>query len=166
MSPEWLWNFSCRFDRQNNLKLNEWYCALRMFPRLIFDRAKIELAPRYYQQVNCHGHALALDRWFQPAYSTWPISIHSNALPVWLRAVRRLGWTVTQDERDAECCIYTRDNNVVHSARRLSNGKWESKCGSAFLISNHRLNSVAGPVYGTPTVFIRKLKRGERENGK
>lgn len=53
--------------------------------------------------------------------------------------------------------IYELDGKPTHAARQLADARWSSKLGKQVDIA-HDLNALDGPMYGTPTVFLRRPK--------
>jgi len=124
--------------------------------RLAFDFVRLEY---YSEEVNCHGFALDLDKWFQPGKDCWPISVQSFKLNNWLRALRRIGFVPVCNQSESDIALFVDAHGYVkHTAKKMTNGRWASKLGaSTILITNHRLNSLAGSIYGYPQVFLKRV---------
>jgi hypothetical protein len=52
--------------------------------------------------------------------------------------------------------IFTRRGTPTHAARLLSTGFWTSKLGPYEDIEHETLDSVSGPLYGIPQVYMRR----------
>ena len=74
-----------------------------------------------------------------------------------IAAFTTLGYAVceTSDLADGveKVALYVANGRPTHAARQLDDGAWSSKCGRAEDI-RHVLTSLAGEIYGEPTIFL------------
>jgi len=52
--------------------------------------------------------------------------------------------------------LYEEQGEWTHAARQTPNGRWRSKIGEGPLIEHLSPESLAGGVYGDPTVYMRR----------
>lgn len=58
-----------------------------------------------------------------------------------------------------KAAVYARDGVPTHVARQLAGGRWSSKLGRDCLVSHATPSGVAGAVYGSVAVYLRRPAR-------
>jgi len=116
---------------------------------------------------NCIAWAAHADHhWWEPDPSFqyfWPKSVRrAYTIDSYVAAYSTIGYVVCADgeleEGFEKIAIFTDASNVPkHAARQLDGTLWTSKLGRHFDIS-HALHGVSGAAYGTPSVFMKRLR--------
>ena len=65
------------------------------------------------------------------------------------------------EEGCEKIAIYAIVDKPTHVARQLPNGRWTSKLGGLKDIEHATLDDLAGPIYGYPALFMRRLRDQE-----
>jgi hypothetical protein len=112
---------------------------------------------------NCIAWAASdTTEWWDPQ-RYWPPNVRRvQTLDAYIEAYGTLGFVICDTgeyEEDFEkVVIYTAilTGQPTHAARQLSNGKWTSKLGKSHDISHDTPEVLSGPLYGTPTQFMKR----------
>ena len=130
------------------------------FPRLPVDGYAITSPPD--RRYNCIAWAAGdQTRWWWPDASEcgyWPESLSREwTTSAFIAAFATLGYAVCETGELADgvekVALYVANGRPTHAARQLDDGAWSSKCGRAEDI-RHVLTSLAGEIYGEPTIFL------------
>lgn len=126
---------------------------------------------------NCIAWAGNVDHlWWWPDQADtgfWPDGvIRECTIEAFISAYETIDFKVctSSDFEDGfeKIAIFTDAFNIPkHAARQLDANRWTSKMGHSFDLS-HSLDGVAGINYGSPKVFMKRLKvriRGDGRNG-
>ena len=142
-------------------KLNEFQIE-RSFPNLK-HKENFEYTSNQTDDYNCVAWANEKDDDFItiPYYNS--NDCFNDMLEGYINYFISFGFERTEyfekDNKYTIIALYTKDENqFMHVARLLENGKWTSKIGNWEDIEHTTLNSLSGGAYGEPTVFMRKLK--------
>lgn len=135
------------------------------FPELTPENHAITSeASRLY---NCVAWAAGDDRhWWWPSADPedteiyWPPTVpREETMAAFIAAFGTLGYLPCPEDLlepgYEHVVLFTLDGKPTHAARQLTDGRWPSKLGRSVDIA-HELNALDGPVYGTPTVFLRR----------
>jgi hypothetical protein len=131
------------------------------FPRL---GVKFKVLAPHTATYNCIAHSLGLnDRWVNPM--TGPANAplaKMDELYAALGYQRQEGLNTILEAGKQKVVVYATLNtdgtidNVTHAAIQQRDGTWTSKLGQLALIQHPTLESLRGPVYGTPVaVYVR-----------
>jgi hypothetical protein len=100
--------------------------------------------------------------WPDPFYQYfWPAGIpREETINAFIRAFESLGYLHCEDGNHEngfeKIAIYAKpDGRPTHAARQIAEQMWTSKIGKLEDIE-HRINSLSGPTYGTPVVFMKR----------
>jgi hypothetical protein len=104
--------------------------------------------------------------WWPDRQSTkyWPLGIErAETIDAFIKAYETIGYNVC-DNGNLESgydkiAIFVNDRNIpTHAARQLNNGHWTSKLGGWEDIEHYNVEGVAGRVYGSVGVFMKRAK--------
>lgn len=142
--------------------MNTLFPSLNVFGYEIISPSTVE--------YNCIAWAAGEDkRWWWPDsfyQYFWPEGIpREETVDAFVRAFESIGFSVCQDETYEDgfekIVVYTKlDGKPTHAARQIDSDKWTSKLGRLEDIK-HDLNSISGPLYGTPAIFMKRLKNDQ-----
>lgn len=137
-----------------------------IFPKLAAGDGYRITSPKT-TDYNCIAWAGCIDHlWWWPDESWmyfWPSAVQREAtIPAFIAAYTTLGFAQCDDDQYEEgfekIAIFTDSLGApTHAARQLNTKFWTSKLGGLFDIS-HMLDGVSGISYGTPTVFMKRVK--------
>ena len=63
------------------------------------------------------------------------------------------------EEGYQKVALYEHQDRFEHAAPQMPNGRWRSKMGEGPLIEHSSPESLAGGIYGYPTVFMRRAEK-------
>jgi len=119
-------------------------------------------------EYNCVAWAAGdIQAWWWPdpfEQYYWPSGIpREETIDAFVKAFGSLGYTICSDANPEpgyeKVAIYAKQyGNPTHVARQIDLGKWTSKIGSLEDIE-HDINSLSGPIYGNPRVYMRRPKK-------
>lgn len=121
------------------------------------------------RDYNCIAWAAGLnDVWWDPAEPAepdennfWPENAPRNyKVSSLIVAFESLGFVACtnalQEDGIEKIAIYADDDEYMHAARQLKNGKWTSKIGRYEDIEHDALEDLVGPAYGQVAVFMKR----------
>lgn len=135
------------------------------FPLL--DASNHEVTSEPDLHYNCIAWAAGDEHsWWWPIAKSdedevfWPAGVPREVtLAAFVTAFATLGYQecagAAFEEGFDRIALFILDGKPTHAARQLEDGRWSSKLGGSEDIA-HELNALDGPVYGTPTVFLRR----------
>ena len=128
-------------------------------PRLMAGNYRVTSPPTPF--YNCIAWVVGVDDvWWWPSPTRfWPeTALREETIPAFLEAFATVGFTVCSNgELEAgveKVVLYVKDDRPTHAARQLENGWWTSKLGQEADIAHETPETVAGGIYGEPTVFL------------
>lgn len=135
------------------------------FPALSATNHTVTSPPT--DDYNCIAWAAGDDdEWWwpigEPDEVHWPAGVpRERTIAAFVAAFATLGYTPCPDgsaEPGVEkAAIYILDGAPTHAARQLPDGRWTSELGISFDI-DHDLTALDGPVYGSPVLFLRRIR--------
>ena len=133
------------------------------------DNSNHRITSPVTSRYNCIAWAAEDDHlwWWPDPLNTcyWPPNVsRETTLEAFIQAYSQLGYEVCDDgnleDQFEKITIYTTRKfgikEPTHAARQLPNGKWTSKLGPQEDIEHSAPESVNGPVYGSPEVYMRR----------
>lgn len=141
---------------------------LRYFPNLKKDKSYQITSPKT-SDYNCISWARGVDDcWSWPPLECdmaddqyWPTCIPNNTkIETFVRLFELEGFTVCQDDANNHdvICLYHKDGNCTHAARKLTNGLWTSKLGPLNDIQHSSPHSLEGEMYGRIYCYMKRSK--------
>lgn len=130
------------------------------FPRLTAanHRTTSPATPDY----NCIAWSAGdTKRWWQPGVY-WPVARPKDEFGIesLTEAMTTLGFAVcesgTLENGFQKVALYATSSFYTHAARQLPSGKWTSKLGRMEDIEHDSPNDVAGGVYGSVVLFMKR----------
>jgi hypothetical protein len=125
--------------------------------------SKSPCTPNY----NCIAWAAGDDKnWWEPDQALdwyWPpLAARKYTVEAYIQAFNSVRYSVCRDSAVEEGCEKIALFAIpaitglrpTHAARQLPNGNWTSKLGPCEDIEHFALESVNGPTYGSPVVFM------------
>jgi hypothetical protein len=139
------------------------------FPNLHFTNHAITSPTS--KLYNCIAWAAGTDaRWWWPDAANigyWPPSVpREETVAAFIQAYGLQGYVTCSDGAFEvgfeKIAIYAKrigfDLVPTHAARQLGNSLWTSKLGNCEDIEHATLDSLTGPSYGAPVVFLKRLR--------
>jgi hypothetical protein len=130
------------------------------FPRLTPDNYRVVSSPT--ANYNCIAWSAGdTSHWWQPGVF-WPTDAASEDcnVPALQRAFNELGYTECPhgelEPRFEKVALFGDGMFYTHAARQLPDGKWTSKLGRAQDIEHDTPEDVAGGIYGSVAVFMKR----------
>ena len=112
---------------------------------------------------NCIAWAVGYnDQWWEPAAKHfWPPNVPRDyTVAALMKAFESVGFVECDGEdQDLKIAIYADDDEYMHAARQLENGKWTSKMGPDEDIEHDTPADLAGPGYGQVVKFMKRLRK-------
>lgn len=119
------------------------------------------------RRYNCIAWAAKTNsRWWWPdplGIGYWPLADRDVTIDCFVRAFESLGYKICLNESVEEGVekvaifgLKASDGSATptHAALQLSSGEWTSKLGGFEDIVHKRVDSVNGPAYGRPLIFM------------
>lgn len=144
------------------------------WPRLGTHNARLssDETPDY----NCLAFAAGrTDEWWEPYVIPpeqpgiyWPAGVHpDNRIEDWAAALATVGFEPCADGQAEPGFVKValfgnEDGAATHAARQLRDGRWTSKLGSFEDIEHEDPAALAGPLYGSVRMWLRR-RRAEGE---
>lgn len=119
-------------------------------------------------RYNCFAFAAGdlTRRWAPLPGYYWPPGVpREETLEAYILAFGTLGFELCQDptveDGYAKLALYANaDGEPKHAALQLADGQWMSKIGRFEDIRHRTIEGLAGPLYGQPARFLRRLRTG------
>lgn len=140
------------------------------FPKLLPHLCANDVSGRT-EEYNCIAWAAGFaTEWWEPDeffQYYWPDGIERKyTLLAFKDAYRTVGFEDCEssalEPRFEKIAIFTRKGSPLHAARQLPTGIWTSKFGIYEDIQHLTLESVSGPLYGIPHVYMKRSIRSIR----
>lgn len=144
---------------------NKWGQAI--FPKLHSANHKIDSPPT--TNYNCVAWAAGDTEkvWWPKGYKYWPPSVpKEETVDAFLTAFMLLGYKEclngAQELGYEKVALFAKIGAFgllmpTHMSRQLENGDWTSKIGAAEDIIHQEVSNLAGPVYGHPVKYMKRL---------
>ena len=130
------------------------------FPRLTVDnhRTTSPATPNY----NCIAWSAGdTEHWWQPGVY-WPIVSPKDEFGIesLTEAMQSIGFAICEtgalETGFQKVALYATSSFYTHTSRQLSSGKWTSKLGRMEDIEHDSHDDVAGRVYGSVVLFLKR----------
>ncbi len=132
------------------------------FPRL--SREGYEIINEPTKTYNCIAYAAKdTSKWWSTIETRyWPnYATRSENIDSLIEVFTGLGFQRCRDSSLESGCekvvLYEEQGAWKHAARQTPSGRWRSKMGEGPLIEHLSPQSLAGGVYGEPTIYMRRL---------